>query len=67
MTPDDVRRLVEPERTALRARGVTVLYVFGSVARGEATVSSDVDVIVEYDPASEFNIIDLSRVRRRLS
>ncbi|HEU5272989.1 MAG TPA: nucleotidyltransferase family protein [Xanthobacteraceae bacterium] len=67
MTPDDLRRLVEPERTSLRARGVTARYVFGSVARGEATPNSDVDVIVEYDPASDFNIIDLSRVRRRLS
>jgi uncharacterized protein len=67
MTPDDVRRLVEPEQTALRARGVTALFVFGSVARGEATANSDVDVIVDYDPASDFNIIDLSGVRRRLS
>ena len=67
MTPDDLRRLLEPESTALRSRGVTALYVFGSVARGDATSASDVDVIVDYDPASEFNLIDLAGVHRRLS
>jgi predicted nucleotidyltransferase len=67
MTPEDVRRLIEPETTALRSRGVIALYVFGSVARGEAESTSDVDVIVEYDPASDFNLIDLAGVHRRLS
>jgi predicted nucleotidyltransferase len=67
MTPEDVRRLIEPEASALRSRGVTALYVFGSVARGEASSTSDIDVIVDYDPASEFNLIDLAGVHRRLS
>jgi predicted nucleotidyltransferase len=67
MTPDDVRRLIEPEAGALRSCGVTALYVFGSVARGDAKSTSDVDVIVDYDPASEFNLFDLAGVRRRLS
>jgi predicted nucleotidyltransferase len=67
MTPEDVRRLIEPETSALRSRGVTALYVFGSVARGDAQSTSDVDVIVDYDPLSEFNLIDLAGVQRRLS
>jgi predicted nucleotidyltransferase len=67
MTPEDVRRLIEPETSALRSRGVTALYVFGSVARGDARSTSDVDVIVDYDPLSEFNLIDLAGVQRRLS
>jgi predicted nucleotidyltransferase len=58
MTLDDIRRLVDQERKTLEATGVTALYVFGSVARGEAHGSSDIDVIVDYDPASPF---DLSR------
>jgi hypothetical protein len=67
MTPEDLRRLIEPEATPLRSRGVTALYVFGSVARGEARSTSDVDIIVDYDPSSDFNLIDLAGVRRRLS
>ena len=67
MTVDDVRRLILPDERALRARGVMALYVFGSVARREAGQASDIDLIVDYDPHSTFNLIDLSAIRRRLS
>jgi predicted nucleotidyltransferase len=67
MTLDDVRRLIAPELPALQARGVTALYVFGSVATGNAGPTSDVDVMVDYDPASGFNLFDLSGVHCRLS
>jgi predicted nucleotidyltransferase len=67
MTLDDVKRLIAPEVPALHACGVTALYVFGSVAAGTASPTSDVDVIVDYDPASGFDLIDLSGVHRRLS
>jgi len=33
----------------LRARGVKSLALFGSAARGDATDSSDVDLLVEFD------------------
>jgi uncharacterized protein len=67
MTLDDVRRLIQPDEDALRARGVTALYVFGSVARGVAKATSDVDVIVDYDPNSNFSLFDLSAIHRQLS
>jgi predicted nucleotidyltransferase len=67
MTPDDVRRLVGPERDALQETGVTALYVFGSVARGDIAPDSDVDVIVDYDPSSSFDLIDLVGVQQRLA
>jgi len=65
MNIEDVRRLVAPERPALHACGVTALYVFGSVARGDASPTSD--VIVDYDPESKFNLIDLVGVQQRLA
>jgi predicted nucleotidyltransferase len=43
----------------LRRRGVDHLYVFGSVARGEATVDSDVDLVIDVDPDSAFSLITL--------
>lgn len=67
MTFDDLRRLLEPERDALRAQGVTALYVFGSVARGDAAATSDVDVMIDYDPTCGFNLFDLSGLHIRLS
>jgi Nucleotidyltransferase domain len=59
MTLDDVRRLIEPEKDALRAKGVAALYVFGSVARGEAGAGSDVDFFIDLEPDARFSIIDL--------
>lgn len=43
----------------LRQRGVNHLYVFGSVARGEATVDSDVDLVIDVDADSAFSLITL--------
>lgn len=67
MTLDDVRRLIEPEEEALRAKGVSALYVFGSVARGEAGRDSDVDLFFDVDAAARFSIIDLVGVKHQLS
>jgi len=67
MTVDDVRRLIDLDRAALEASGVTALYVFGSLARGESRRNSDVDVIVDYDPASAFDLINLADIRQRLT
>ena len=46
---------------------MTALYVFGSIARGEARRNSDVDVIVDYDPTSAFDLVDLADVQQRLT
>lgn len=48
---DQVLALLRANRSRLADRyGVRELAVFGSVARGEATETSDVDLIVEFDP-----------------
>src|SRR3954463_15866310 len=67
MTLDDVRRLIEPEKDALRAKGVAALYVFGSVARGEAVPGSDVDIFIDVAPDARFSIIDVVGVQGDLS
>jgi predicted nucleotidyltransferase len=42
---------------ALRQRGVEHLYVFGSLARGEAGIDSDIDLAIDVDPASRFSLV----------
>lgn len=42
----------------LRRQGVTHAALFGSVARGEAGPDSDLDIMVEIDPAAEVNLYD---------
>ena len=44
---------VSSVREALSAHGVQRVGVFGSVARGQASADSDIDVIVDLDPSHE--------------
>jgi predicted nucleotidyltransferase len=48
---------------AVRARGATSLYLFGSAARNEARPESDVDLFVDYDPKKKFSLVDLVGIK----
>ena len=51
----------------LRHRGVIGLWVFGSVARGDAHLGSDVDLIAEFDPDAGLSLVGLASLRADLS
>ncbi|MBI5609729.1 MAG: nucleotidyltransferase family protein [Deltaproteobacteria bacterium] len=55
MTFEEVQALVTLHRAELASLGVRSLGVFGSVARGDATAASDVDVLVEFDGRATFD------------
>ncbi|WP_420238748.1 nucleotidyltransferase family protein [Telmatobacter bradus] len=54
----------EPE---LRAEGVVHLRLFGSVARGEATVGSDVDLVADFDAAYRRTLVTMAHLENHLS
>ena len=61
----ELLRGMEP---VLRSHGLRRLRLFGSVARGEANLASDVDLIGEIDDAqADFSLIDLIRLEEQLS
>jgi predicted nucleotidyltransferase len=61
-----IAKLREHERE-LRAAGVVHLSLFGSVARGEASPQSDVDLMAEFDEGRKYSLLDRVRLERRLA
>jgi uncharacterized protein len=54
MCRDDVIAKLKEVEPALRARGASALYLFGSHARDEARPDSDVDVFIDKDRSRKF-------------
>jgi predicted nucleotidyltransferase len=51
----------------IKAAGVVRLSLFGSVARGDATTESDVDLIAEFDTTREYSLLDRVRLENLLA
>jgi predicted nucleotidyltransferase len=54
MRRDEVIAKLKAAEPAIRARGAAALYLFGSHARDEARVDSDVDVFIDKDASRKF-------------
>jgi uncharacterized protein len=52
-----IARLKENE-AALKAQGVAHAALFGSVARGDHRLDSDIDIMIELDPAARVTMFD---------
>jgi len=57
-------REFEPE---LKAAGIARLSLFGSVARGDASSESDVDLIAELDASRQFSLLEMVNLENRLA
>ena len=64
MNSQEAIAILVQHRDDLRARGVRHAALFGSVARGEASQASDLDILIELDPAATFD--DLATIKTRL-
>lgn len=53
--------------TALRHRRIKELWVFGSVARGDARPDSDVDLFAEFEAGAALSLVGLASLRSELS
>jgi uncharacterized protein len=63
----EVVAMLKALKSELRARGIASAAVFGSVVRGEARPDSDVDVLIDVDPAKTFDLVDLVGVKNLLA
>lgn len=62
MTRDEVLTVLRQHRTELEAQGVTHAALFGSLARGEESPDSDIDIMVEIDPEAHIGVWGFSGV-----
>jgi uncharacterized protein len=60
---NDVLQTLRAHERELRLLGVSHAAVFGSVARGEATVESDIDVLVELDEHRAMGVFEYARLK----
>jgi predicted nucleotidyltransferase len=65
MNLTELRELLSVQREKLTDLGVATLFVFGSVARGEAGPDSDVDLLVEF--SRPVGLIEFVRVQQFLA
>lgn len=64
MKREEIIARLRDHETELRARGVRHVALFGSVARGEATATSDIDIIVDLDPAAPVGLFAYAGLKR---
>jgi predicted nucleotidyltransferase len=67
MTREQVLARLREHRQELECAGIVRLAIFGSVARGENTPQSDVDLMGDFDRAKRLNLFDMVGLELRLT
>jgi predicted nucleotidyltransferase len=62
----EIVETLRAHRAELRAAGIVHLRLHGSVARGEASPDSDVDLIAEFEPGRRLTLLDMVKIENRL-
>jgi uncharacterized protein len=56
LTLPDALAILRAHRAELEARGIRHAALFGSLARGEAGPSSDIDVLIDFEPGLKLGV-----------
>lgn len=62
MTRAKIIAAIKEREQAIRSEGVARLSLFGSRARGNASKTSDLDVLIDTTPGARFSLLNLSGV-----
>jgi uncharacterized protein len=66
MDKDRIIVILREHAPELRAAGLIHLHVFGSVARGDASPQSDVDLMADFDRSKRLTLLTVGSLERRL-
>ena len=67
MTLEEALQTLRKAEAELRAKGVIHAGIFGSVARGDQRADSDVDIIIDFDPAARITVYDYVGIKDDIS
>ena len=67
MTRDEVVSTLRAHEAELRAAGIVRIAVFGSVARGDNSPHSDVDLLADFDKTQHYTLLMMGRLESRLA
>lgn len=67
MDRDTVIETLRRHQQELQAAGIVHLRLFGSVARGEATKDSDVDLVADFDRTRRYTLFTMAGLEQQLS
>jgi len=67
MDRDHVIAKLRDHESELKAAGIVHLRLHGSVARGDASATSDVDLIAEFDAKKRLSLLDMVRIENQLA
>ena len=67
MKQDEVVAALRAHEPELRAAGVVRLSLFGSTARDEAGVDSDIDLLAAFDDARLLSLLDVIGIENRIA
>ena len=67
MNSDQVVAKLRQHAPELKAAGLVHLRVFGSVARGEMSEESDVDLLADFDKSKRLTLVMVGRLQSRLA
>ncbi len=67
MDKDRILGILRQHEPELKAAGIAHLRLFGSVARGDAKVTSDIDLLVDLDEAKAVGLFTVVRLQNQLT
>jgi predicted nucleotidyltransferase len=63
MNSQEILAKLREDEMALRARGVSHAALFGSRARGDNRPDSDIDIMIEFDPAARVTVFNYAGLK----